>query len=520
MMKKCVKLSIFLMILGFLSFGESENGTKKNIPLLASTFLGGSDADDTYEPSIALDKDGNVYVTGFTSSHDFPTTPGAYSKNFSGGTRDRFVSKFNNDLTELLASTFLGGRGERGGIIGGNGDELGHAISVDDDGNVYLAGYTESTDFPVTKGSFDESYNGGRDVFISKLDSNLSTLLASTYIGGSGDEGFQWPRIDMTIDQNGDVYVAGITHSTDFPTSDFAFDRTFNGGLRAGDAFLVKLDGNLTNLLAATYIGGSGNEWRISVIMDENKSVIISGETESPDFPTTPEAYDKEANENDNIIKDIFISKLSLDLSTLKASTYFGGNNLEEALKIRVNKDGDIYAAGYTESKDFPTTQGAYNREWSGGQRDAFVAKFNNSLSRLIASTLFGGSIRDMARGIVLGKHGDIYVTGVTASPNFPDTSGTYKVNFRKGSLNQRDAVVSKFSADLNKLLVSFTFGGSSVDDAYCIEIDKNGDIYIAGLTTSHDFPTTEKAFDNSYNNGGNDCFIIKFDKNLSEKNN
>jgi hypothetical protein len=193
---------------------------------------------------------------------------------------------------------------------------------------------------------------------------------------------------------------------------------------------------------------------------------------------------------------------------------------LEEALKIRVNEEGDIYAAGYTESRDFPTTQGAYNREWNGGQRDAFITKFNNTLSGLIASTLFGGSIRDMARSIVLGKHGDIYVTGVTASPNFPVTPGGFLVNFRSGSPNQRDAFVSKFSADLNKLLESSTFGGSAVDDAYCIEIDGNGDIYIAGLTASHDFPTTDKVFDNSYNNGVNDCFIVKFNKNLSEKNN
>lgn len=543
-MKICLKLSLVIIILGFLSFGESEereliinaeydtltfteptvfqdlDGTKKYSTPLASTFLGGSDADDTYEPSITLDKDGNVFITGFTSSRDFPTTRGAYGKIFRGGTRDRFVSKFNNDLSELLASTFLGGRGERGGIIGGNGDELGHAIAVDNDGNVYVAGYTESTDFPVTKGSFDESYNGGRDVFVSKFDSNLSTLLASTYIGGSGDEGFQWPRIDMTIDQNGDVYVAGITHSTDFPTTDSAFDRTFNGGLRAGDAFVVKLNENLTKLLAATYIGGGGNEWRISVIMDGNQSVIINGETESPDYPTTQGAYDREANRNGNIIKDIFISKLSLDLSTLEASTYFGGSLLEEALKIRINEEGDIYAAGYTESKDFPTTQGAYNRDWSGGRRDAFIAKFNNELSHLLASTLFGGSIRDMARGLALDKHGNIYVTGVTASPNFPVTPGGYRVNFRKGSPNQRDAFVSKFSADLKKLLLSSTFGGRAVDDAYCIEIDGNEDVYIAGITTSHDFPTTEEAFDNTYNKGVNDCFIVKFDKNLRGKNN
>ena len=322
----------------------------------------------------------------------------------------------------------------------------------------------------------------------------------------------------MTIDQNGDVYVAGITHSTDFPTSDSAFDRTFNGGLRAGDAFVVKLNGNLTKLLAATYIGGSGNEWRISVLVDGKQSVIISGETESPDFPTTQGAYDTEANRNESVIKDIFISKLSLDLSKLEASTYFGGNNLEEALKIRISKDGDIYAAGYTESKDFPTTQGAYNRDWSGGQRDAFIARFDNELSRLIASTLFGGSIRDMARGIALDKHGNVYVTGLTESPNFPVKTGKYRANFRSILPNRRDAFFSIFSGDLDRLLVSSTFGGSAGDDAYGIEIDGNGDIYIAGLTASHDFLTSEEAFDNTYNKGANDCFIVKFDKSLSEK--
>lgn len=487
-------------------------------PILAATFLGGGDADDTYEPSIAIDSDGNVFITGFTSSHDFPTTVGVYRKQFFRGSRDRFVSKFNSDLSELLASTFLGGRGERGGIIGGNGDDLGHAIAVDKDGNVYLAGYTESTDFPVTSGSFNESYNGGRDAFVCKLNSDLSTLLASTYIGGCGDEGFQWPRIDMIINRDGDVYVTGITHSVDFPTSASAFDKTFNGGLKSGDAFVVKLDKDLTKLLAATYVGGSGNEWRPSIILGENKSIIISGETESVDFPVTSEAYDKQAHKNDNIIKDIFISKLSTDLSKIISSTYFGGGSLEEALEIRMNTNGDIYAAGYTESMDFPTTQGAYKNDWNGVQRDAFIAKFNNELSRLIASTLFGGSILDMARGIAIDKYGDVYVAGVTASPDFPLTPGSINMNFRKDSSNQRDAFVSKFSADLNMLLISSTFGGSATDDAYCIEIDSYGNIFMAGLTRSNDFPVTQEAYDNSYNKGLDDCFIVKFDKNLSER--
>ncbi|MFC2158883.1 SBBP repeat-containing protein [Acidobacteriota bacterium] len=523
-MKTMSKIPLIFLILGSVSFTHTETINNQALSnsncgsMLASTFLGGSDADDTYEPSIVLDKEGNVYISGFTSSHDFPTTEGAYRNRFVGGSRDRFVSKFNPDLSKLLASTYLGGKGEGGGIIGGNGDEVGHALAVDEEGNVYLAGYTESLDFPVTEGSFDESYNGGRDVFVSKFDGDLTTLIASTYIGGTGDEGFQWPRIDMTIDKDGNVYVAGITHSVDFPTTDTALDRSFNGGLKSGDGFLVKLDKKLEKMLASTFIGGSSNEWRLSVLCDENKSVIICGETESPDVPTTSTAYDRSAHRNGVIIKDIFISQFSPDLSTLLSSTYFGGAGLEEALDIRINAKGDIYVAGYTESKDFPTTQGAFNRKWSGGQRDLFVAKFDNDLSRLAASTLFGGSIRDMARGLALDLSGDVYVTGVTSSPDFPVTPNGCTSPFRDGSPYQRDAFVSKFSADLNTLLLSATFGGSALDDAFCIEIDGKGDVYIAGLTTSEDFPSKEESYDNSYNNGLNDCFIVKFNKNLSEQ--
>ncbi len=505
--KKIISGLLFLIAL-ITSASEQTTQTGAIDPFLASTFLGGSNDDDTYEPTIILDKEGRIYITGFTSSHDFPVTPGAYSTQLNRGTKDRFISRFKNDLSQLIASTFVGGKGFEGGFIGGNGDELGHGIALDRDGNVYIAGYTESPDYPVTSGSFDESYNGGRDIFITKLDAGLTTILASTFLGGAGDEGYQWPRIDMAIDEKGDVYVAGITHSVDFPVSDSAYDKSFNGGLLSGDAFIVKLDGGLTRLLASTYLGGRDDEWRVSLVIDSEHHVYVCGETASPDFPVTPQAYDQTFN----VTKDIFISKLNDDLSALKASTIFGGSKLDEALAMALSENGNVYITGYTESNDFPTTQGALSREWNGGDRDAYIAKFNDDLSELMASTFLGGSLREMSRGLVTDKNGDVYVTGITLSPDFPATLGKNKMNSPERSSGRGDAFFTKCNADLSKILISTCFGGSAGDDAYGIEIDRDGHIYIAGLTSSHDFPTSEGVYDNSYAGGRSDCFIIKMD--------
>ena len=252
-------------------------------PLLASTFVGGSSADDTYEPSIATDNKGNVYLSGYTSSANCPNTTGVYDEDFNGGSTDRFVSKFNNNLSTLLASTF----------IGGSGNEQGMGLGLDEFGNVYIAGYTSSSNFPTTTGSYDESYNGSLDVYVAKFDSNLTSLLASTFIGGSGNEGQTWPRIDLTISSSGNILIAGLTRSSNFPITAGAYDNTFNGGSYGGDPFIVKLDQSLSNLLSSTYLGGSGDEWRVSVLTDENENIFICGETESSNYPTTSGVYDR-----------------------------------------------------------------------------------------------------------------------------------------------------------------------------------------------------------------------------------
>jgi len=490
----------FSGMIGFL-FG---NELKKITPPsgVASTFIGGTDTDDAYEPSIALDHEGNVYISGFTLSKDFPTTKDAFGVKFNGGKSDRFISKLNGNLKLLLASTYIGGKGLASPFIGGNGDELGHAVAIDSDGYVYIAGYTESPDFPTSDGAYDRSYNGGRDVYVSKFDSKLKRLIASTFIGGTGDEGYKWPRIGMIVDKKGNIYVTGLTHSVDFPTSINAFDRSFNGGPESGDIFIVKIDNNLSKILGSTYLGGAKDEWRVSITIDEKNNVIVCGETESPDFPTIPGSYDN----NMNVKKDIFISKFNHDLTKLTSSTLFGGSGIDEALSIKASKQGNIFITGYTESRDFPTTSNAYRRKWSGGDRDAYLAQFSNNLDKLIACTLFGGSSRDVSKGLFLNNQDQVYVVGVTSSTDFPIT----KKILNRNSFQGLDSFIAKFDTGFNQLLWSTAFGGSKNDVACCIAMDRKKNLFIAGNTSSLDFPVTNDVYDVTYNGGFYDCFLVR----------
>jgi len=486
---------------GFIVGNYNSEKTLIIDPLLASTFLGGSSTDDDYEPSIALDHNGNVYLSGYTYSTDFPTTPGVYNENYNGGNKDRFVSKFDGDLSTLIASTF----------IGGSSEELGMGMGIDNNGNVYLAGYTSSNNFPTSPGSYDEIHNGGRDVYISKFSSDLTTLLASTFLGGSGNEGQTWPRIDLTIAESGNVYLAGLTRSGNFPTTSGAYRGYFFGGTNGGDPFVAKFNSDLTTLLASTYLGGSRDEWRVSIIVNENENVYVCGETESSNYPTTTGAYDPSFNG----WSDIFVTKLTTDLTTLSASTLIGKSQAEEALTMRLNENGDVYIAGYTKSSNFPTTQGAYDQSWNGGDRDAYITKFDSNLTTLLASTFIGGNGRDDCRDLIIDGNGHIYITGNTASSNFPTTTGAYDEIYNGGSPHG-DVFISRLNSDLTTLPASSFIGGTFDDVAFCLTLANNGNIYVGGYTASSNFPTTTGSYDNSHNGGSNDCFIVKFDSILS----
>jgi len=480
------------------AYDESYNGGDYDVfvsrlnssltSLLASTFIGGSGWDYGY--SIALDEDGNVYITGETDSSDYPTTSGAYDESHNGG-GDVFVSKLNSSLSTLLASTF----------IGGSGSDYGYSIALDGGGNVYITGKTYSSDYPTPSGAYDESYNGYCDVFVSRLNSSLSSLLSSTFIGGSSyDYGYS-----IALDGGGNVYITGETWSSNYPTTSGAYDESFNGGYC--DVFVSKLNSSLSTLLSSTFIGGSNYECGYSIALDGGGNVYITGYTYSSDYPTTSGAYD----EGHNGDEDVFVSRLNSSLSNLLASTFIGGSGDEHGYSIALDGGGNVYITGYTYSSDYPTTSGAYD-EGHNGDEDVFVSRLNSSLSNLLASTFIGGSGDEHGYSIALDGGGNVYITGYTYSSDYPTTSGAYD----EGHNGDEDVFVSRLNSSLSTLLASTFIGGSDDDRGYCIALDGGGNVYITGYTKSSDYPTTSGAYDESHN-GDEDVFVSRLNSNLSK---
>ena len=479
------------LIYGFIV--ASYDKTKDLIidPMLASTFLGGTNGERGM--SIALGKDGSVYMTGNTKSSDFPVTNGS---TYSGG-EDVFVSMLTSGLGTLTASTFLGGPG----------DDWGLAIAIDRaSGNVCVAGGA-STGFPTTTGAYDTTYNGSVDAFVSVLNSGLTSLVASTYLGGSGDDGSTY---SLAIDPQGNVYVTGRTSSANFPTTTGAYDSTLAGDY---DVFVSKLNGGLTTLLASTFIGKSGRDIGYSIALDTlGLYVYVTGRTESPDFPTTSGAFDQSWNSG---VDDAFVLKLNSGLTNLEASTFLGGNKFDVGNFLILDSSGYVYVTGWTKSKNFPTTLWAYDTTYNGGSSDVFVSKLDGKLETLVASTFLGGKRLDASLTLCLDRCGSVYVTGWTKSKNFPTRPWSYDTT-HNGNF---DAFVSRLNSDLTILEASTFLGKSAADYGYALAINTNNamgtvSVYVGGMTSSASFPTTTGAYDTTYN-GNVDTFITKLDDNL-----
>jgi hypothetical protein len=364
------------------------------------TFIGGSD--DDYGIGIAVDGGGNAYVTGYTRSSDFPTTPGAFDTSFNLG--DAFVVKLDPNGSSLFYGTF----------IGGSSGDSGGEIAVDGEGNAYVTGSTYSSDFPTTPGVFDTSYNGGwTDAFVVKLNQNGSSLSYSTFIGGIGwDSGG-----GIAVDGGGNAYVTGYTDSPDFPTTHGAFDTSYNGDR---EAFVVKLNPNGSSLSYGTFIGGSFWDYGRGIAVDVGGNAYVTGETWSSDFPTTPGAFDTSHNGKD----DAFVVKLNQNGSSLSYGTFIGGSDDDFGSGIAVDVGGNAYVTGWTWSSDFPTTPGAFDTSYNW--KDAFVVKLNPNGSSLSYGTFIGGSHGDYGRGIAVDGGGNAYVTGYTYSSDFPITPGAF----------------------------------------------------------------------------------------------
>lgn len=450
-----------------------------------STFLGGSSHEFT--SGIVVDAAGNAYVVGVTQSPNFPTTAGAFDRTGAATNNlDVFVTKINAAGTALVYSTF----------VGGTNFEWGRGIALDASNNVYVTGQTKSSNFPTTGGAFDRTFNVDScprcgidqyDAFVFKLNAAGSSLVYSTFLGGFDlDDGMA-----IAVDTAGSAYVAGETGSSNFPTTTGAISRVKSG---AFDAFVTKLNPAGSALVYSTYLGGSEVDYghTIALSRDGNNNAYVLGATRSPNFPTTPGAFDTTANGE----FDVFVARLNPSGTALIYSTFLGGSGMDGASGLAVDAQGSAYIGGGTPSANFPVTPGVFSTVLTGSG-DAFISKLNPAGNALLFSTLLGGSGSDGISGLVLDDSGNIYVAGGTSSIDFPMTPTAFDNTFN-GAVT--DAFVAKLNPNATTLLYSTFLGGSDNEGAADIAIDGSRRVYVTGQTMSTNFPTTPGAPDRVWN--------------------
>ncbi|MHA2262572.1 MAG: DUF7948 domain-containing protein [Candidatus Thorarchaeota archaeon] len=438
-------------------------------PLLYATYLGGNFDDRGGNPVIG--PDGDIYVLVYCGGGGF-TTVGALNYSYNGGTSDIVLCKIDSTCSRLIYSTYLGGVEQ----------DWATAMKIDASGNWYLTGETDSPDFPYMSG-FDSSLNGSKDSFVLKLDAEGANILYSTYVGGSGEDRAR----TIAIDTDGNAFIAGETDSTDFPLRN-PVDSTFNG---SRDGFIFKIDADGDEMLFSTYLGGSGYDHIYWMDTDTSGDVYVVGVTRSSDYVTL-NAHD--ANFDGD--SDCFVTKLDGDSETLEYSTFLGGSEDESGYSVVVDDGGNCYLTGFTDSADFPTLNPYQND--LGGEMDCFVAKLDSS-GTLSYSTYIGGEEDDRGIHLEIDTFGCTYVVGGTSSDDFP-TVNAVDSSYNGGSFDQvvqevteDDGFALKLDQEGDDLCYSTYIGGSGSEDLLGITIDEEqGVAYIAGMTTSDDFPDTE----------------------------
>jgi hypothetical protein len=454
-------------------------------PIVWSSFLGGSS--DEIGWSVAVNADDTVLVTGLTISSHFPTSPGAYDHKYSG-IGDVFVTKLDKTGHEIIWSTLLGGSATN--------FDYGYSIAIDSAGNPAVTGYTWSDDFPTTSGAYDRTFNGLVDVFVTKLSASGNQLLWSTFLGGDDyDIGYS-----LAFDPQNRPVLTGRTLSQHFPTTTGAYDRNPHG---EEDVFVTKFDENGASLMWSTYVGGFLFDVGQSVKVDASGRVVVLGYTASDDFPTTGGSFSQFYAGG---LYDAFVFSLNPTGTTLLWSTYLGGTDYEYGNDLALDADGNAIVVGATASSDYPTTPGAYDESPNGGE-DVFVSKVSHIDGSLTWSTVLGGSLGylETAYGVAFdGKQ--IVVVGATTCSDFPTTPGAFDKRLRGAN----DVFLSRFSPDGKDLLFSTLLGGRGDDYANSVALDHAGNAVLTGVTGSFDFPTTLGAFDQTYNGGDQDAFVLK----------
>ena len=455
----------------FRLFDDGEVGFEigeydRSLPLIidpvlsGSTVFGGTAAERT--AAVAVDKAGHIYVAGSTESLDLPRSAGTLPR---GGGTDAYVAKFDATGRDLIYLTYLGGRS----------DDRAFGVAVDTAGCAYITGWTHSPGFPVAAAT-QWQMSGGRDAFIAKLNASGNALLYSTFLGGSGYESGN----SIAVDGTGAAYVAGETTSPDFPVRN-ARQASLRGG---HDAFVARLNPDGT-VAFATFLGGSWDDRANAIALDSAGNVLLTGTTNSRDFPVANAAQPNNAGG-----QDVFITKLDGTGSTILFSTYIGGlggtpTAPEEGSAIAADAAGAVYVAGNAASLNFPVAN-AFQASSRGGLTDAFVLKLSSG-GVLEYSTFLSGSSVDYATAIAVDGAGTACVVGYTASTDFPLKNPVQAVH-----AGYYDAFLLQVSPSGRQLFGTY-LGGNDTDAAAGVAL-AGGQAYIVGQTLSSNFPTVNGA--------------------------
>ena len=504
-----------------------------------STYLGGSGTNGDSATAIAVDASGEVYIAGITNSTNFPVTSGSDQQTNAGSatsTNNAFIAKLNAAGSALVYSTYLGG----------NGNTQAFGLAVDASGDAYVTGTTFATNFPTTSGAFQtatKASSTGYNAFVTKLNATGTALAYSTYLGGSGNgNGTGDQGNGIAVDASGEAYVAGYTYSSNFPVTTGAFQTTNNAvGNAIEDGFVTKLNATGTALVYSTFLGGSGaglngeGDLANAVALDSAGDAYVTGEAGSPDFPTTAGAYQTTNLAANNTQANAFVAKINPAGSGLLYSTYLGGSKNASGSALAIDSSDNVYVTGFAYYTDFPVSSGAYqttNKAATLSAGNAFVSKLNSTGSALIYSTWLGGSgvsistynnDGDAASGIALDSAGDAYVTGISFSSNFPVTSGAYQVTNGAAANKSYNAFVTELNPTGTGLVYSTYLGGSGTvfgtmgyyrgDDGLGVALDSSGNIYVAGLAFSSNYPVTSgplQSTNKAIGNSGSNAFVTK----------
>ncbi len=502
-------------------------------PVLVFSTYSGSYADN-WGFTATFDSHGNGYSGGIAFGTGYPSNTGSFQVNNGGGDCDVAIIKYDSTGSQRLWASYLGG----------SSSELPHSMIVNSADELLVFGTTGSSDFPVTPNAFDQSYNGGTyftydginfssgtDIFITKIKADGTQILASTYVGGSQNDGLNYPsalyfnyadgaRGEIMTDNTNNVYIGSTTNSSDFPTTSGSFQAASGGGQ---EGVVFKMDSNLTTQTWSSYLGGNSSDAVYGICVDPTNTVFVTGGTNSQNFPTTAGVLFPTFMGGP---VDGFITKISPDGSTILKSTYYGSASYDQSYFINNDNAGNVVIFGQTKA---PGSTFIYNAAWSTPNGGQFISKIDPDLSSLVWSTTFGNGngtpdisptafLVDICNYVYISGWGGLNINGFGGTAGLPITPNAYQT-----TTDNNDFYFLVINSDASALVYATYFGSPlSPDhvDGGTSRFDKTGKIYqsvCAGCGGDDYFPTTPGAWSQTNNSTNCNNALIKFNFELNK---